>query len=85
VINLWLTYHRILPHGYFEPHLSLKKVYLPTPYKLFSHKKNYANRSSRISDITVKKIDSPFNNIIDIERYAKKVALKNIHCPNGNI
>jgi hypothetical protein len=34
--------------------------------------------------LTVIKI-TPFNNIIGIENYVKKVTLKNVHCPSGKI
>jgi hypothetical protein len=51
----------------------------------FKKKENYANRFSRTSNITVTKIASPFNNIIGIERYAKRVTLENFHRPSGKI
>jgi hypothetical protein len=46
-------------------------------------KRNYANRSSRTSDITVIKIASLFNNLIGT--YMKKVTFKNFLCPGGKI
>jgi hypothetical protein len=52
---------------------------------VFEKKNNYANRSSRTSNIIVLKITSPFNIIIGIECYSKKVALDNFHWPSGKI